>query len=243
MRFPAVRCFLPAQQPGRFAAIEYLPAYGDILGDPTFFPESASEAAPVVARALLHSFVRNCNKSESNSLAPWSLMTEEPALAAAVGAELKKMGVVKALHFISVASDRDVKLAEDSFTKEPYGRGLRLSKLVTFGEEAEFLGLPTPRRAPAHPFQYACDYVLLKKKASPPRQSVETVEEYDAEEVQAAMVGLKATSTPDVKTKADTGDVDAALDYAIRCVDPTIRHTPFSHAVVDQGSTSNTMLK
>jgi hypothetical protein len=223
-------------QPGsRYAHLERLPL--DRPGDLSFFPESENEAALEIARALLHSFVDNMglNKMQQNPpspFAPWTLMTEEPSLAAAVGAELKKMGVTKELHTVSVSSKADIRIAEESFIK--FYRDFATNPTVPPPQAIMFrTQIPplTQQELPGDDFKYACDYYQLRQNMRPPRKNIDKTGAFDLAAVQSVMADLTAISTPDVKTKADAGDMDAALDYALRYVHVLARRTSSSHVI------------
>ncbi|PPQ92421.1 hypothetical protein CVT25_008642 [Psilocybe cyanescens] len=93
-----------------------------------FFPETAKEAAPTVAKGILHAFVNNmgCNDKKlyphTEAYAPWKLFTEEKSLAVAVGKELKRMGVrPDDLCTIGVSSRAVVQTARKDFSGFFYG--------------------------------------------------------------------------------------------------------------------------
>ena len=70
-----------------------------------FFPDTPEEAAPEVAKALMHAFVNRFGGQASQAIAPWNLMTEDKNLAATVGDEFKKLGVgYEALHKAGVST-------------------------------------------------------------------------------------------------------------------------------------------
>ena len=86
------------QPQSQFIHIERLP-----IGLPVnqsgieYFPESGKEAAPEVAKALLHAFVNKLGQSViPNALpafSPWKLTTADKDLASAVSDEFKRIGV------------------------------------------------------------------------------------------------------------------------------------------------------
>jgi hypothetical protein len=86
------------QPQSQFIHIERLP-----IGLPSnqsgieYFPESGKEAAPEVAKALLHAFVNKLGQSAipdpPPAFSPWKLTTEDKDLASAVSDELKRIGV------------------------------------------------------------------------------------------------------------------------------------------------------
>ena len=62
-----------------------------------YFPESGKEAAPEVAKALLHAFVNKLGQfaipNAPPAFVPWKLTTADKDLASAVSDELKRIGV------------------------------------------------------------------------------------------------------------------------------------------------------
>ena len=86
------------QPQSQFIHIERLP-----IGLPTnqsgieYLPESGKEAAPEVAKALLHAFVNKLGQSAipnaPPAFSPWKLMTVDKDLASAVSDEFKRIGV------------------------------------------------------------------------------------------------------------------------------------------------------
>ncbi|KAH9485657.1 hypothetical protein JR316_0002567 [Psilocybe cubensis] len=89
-----------------------------------FFPETAKDSAPVLAKGILHAFVNNISKNDmhpntSEPYAPWKLSTNDRSLATAVGNELKRLGVLpEALCNIVFCGDTHIRLAQEAFDRD-----------------------------------------------------------------------------------------------------------------------------
>ncbi|KAH6902668.1 hypothetical protein BKA70DRAFT_642140 [Coprinopsis sp. MPI-PUGE-AT-0042] len=81
-------------------------------------PESAKEAAPTVVKGLLHAFVNKlASRTKTRGLgAPWWFTTEDTFLAAAIGHELRRVGVhPDALCNIGIANRPTISNAQEAF--------------------------------------------------------------------------------------------------------------------------------
>lgn len=206
-----------------------------------YFPESAEQAAPELARTLLYAFVHGFTgqakamgeRKGIPAFAPWSLTTQFRDLAAAVGTELQRLGVqAKSLWKIGISSPKVVRDCQTSFVD--------MFSMMTQSMNIHFHATPLSIRfladdAPSSTF-YNDDhrtelrYANAMMNAKPPgRAQVEggtaRIGEH-MQEIQNAMALLRAKPAQRVKAEADAGDPIAAVDYGLRysqfsCIDPT----------------------
>lgn len=201
-------------------------------GGIAFFPESSKDAAPEIARALLHAFVTNLGLNEMMGnmapapYGPWKLTTEEHELATVVGNELKNLGV------------RTPELCNIGITKPAIIR----STQVNFGDFYKSLISSVGYEGPAAMSLVTPDPIVFSKfKVEPPRMPSLNVppsmtyiqelsnarpraaDEPDAafsagtiEAIQRLEEALKQKPEAVVKRLADDGNADAALDYGLR---------------------------
>lgn len=223
---PPSHIMLLCQPESSYLHMERLP-YG--LGTRTsgieFFPETAEQAAPVVVQAILQSFIKNLDAHTMGhdpnarpATAPWKLMTEEPALARAVGEEMRRLGVRGAeLLSVSVSSKKIVDGAQEAF--EGLFRMICPSEMVRTPHGIVF-SAHKPRAYPPkdddEPASAVLNYMQTRMNAKPPL----TAEPPPATEMIAKWGEvnefLEKNSASAVKTKADAGDPEASLDYALR---------------------------
>jgi len=201
-----------------------------------FFPESAKDAAPVVANALLHAFVNNLGLNEiqgSNApppFAPWRLTTEEKALADAVGEEFRRLGVhPDKLCKIGLSTNSVNKTMQDHFD------GFFQSLLKVIGIEDWVSALITPPtsitfqnfvfspwragEADDDDINLLCLNYVTELEKSRPRKAGET-------DTSSRIPGLISSirqmviqkPAMAVKADADIGNPEAAFDYGIRYV-------------------------
>ncbi|KDR76932.1 hypothetical protein GALMADRAFT_138969 [Galerina marginata CBS 339.88] len=229
------------QPQSQFIHMERLPVgIGGRTSGITFFPESGKEAAPEVAKALLHAFVDNLGQNQmmgSNAppvFAPWKLTTEDKDLAAAVGEEFKRLGVrAKELHKISVSSKSVNKIMDTAFRK----------LFATLKQAVGFTGIagdvimkpdsicfhnfkltPAPKKPSLldheeGPFDLALNYLQQLMNSRPPNASdidTKTLLTAQGQELPILMKKVEDKPAAIVKAEADGGDPDAALDYGLR---------------------------
>ncbi|KAJ7180705.1 hypothetical protein C8R46DRAFT_1070334 [Mycena filopes] len=204
------------------------------LGIPTdsttilFFPENGAEAAPEVAKALIHSFLDGfgAHKFERKPpplYAPWTLSTDDSELALAVGTEFKRMGVKEELCKIGVTKAH-VKTANEVFNRiwasMTLGFGA-LQKALIPPEGINFSVLkPAPWGEPEglEPFEQAMKYAQISGQVGLESRKLSNsqITHRMPGQIEAASSLLESKSTKQVQMEADTGDDAAALDYAVR---------------------------
>jgi hypothetical protein len=117
-----------------------------------FFPESGTEAAPEVSKALLHAFVDGfgTHRFEPNPpppFSPWKFTTEDPDLAKGVREEFKKIGVRDQLCNIKVVKGKALEIAHTAF--DGFWQGLK-AQIGVMGIVAA--ALTTPNSITFHDF-------------------------------------------------------------------------------------------
>jgi hypothetical protein len=197
-----------------------------------FFPETGFEAAPEVAKALIHSFVDNfgLKKFELNpppALAPWTLTTEDPQLAMAVGEELKKMGVRAELCKIHVVKGKALTTAQLAF--DGFWKSLKTQIGIT-GLPGDVLTTPDSIGfANYRPATWVGDVndddtqkaLAYAQRLSTTRPISVEIDPRDAgagmvKEMQIVLELIDTKSTDQVRGEADAGNAEAAIDYALR---------------------------
>jgi hypothetical protein len=196
-----------------------------------FFPESGAEAAPEVAKALIHAFldgfgIHQFDPKPPAPYAPWSLSTEDRELAAEVEKEFRRLGVIEELCHIK-ATKAHVKTADKAFTQfwltmiqglslptplmqamvPPEGINFSVFKPRPWGEEE------TPDEM-ERALKYAQMFHRVDVKAR--RLPNSQVSAQMLEKTQAAMEFLESKSSEEAQREADAGSDAAALDYAVR---------------------------
>ena len=219
----------------RYFHLERVPlGVGQDDGAISFFPESSKDAAPVVARALMFAFVNNMGnnrfmgRNAPPPYGPWNFTTEDRELAAAVGDELKRIGVrAPELCNVGVAKPDVIKIMQQHFN-EIY-KGLIASAGYT---DIAAAALDTPDAIIFSNFQIAnppeidsesqpkeLQYVLQLTNSRPG-----TAGEVDAKAIGTKTMKEMARLEETLKTKpeaivrreADNGSADASLDYGLR---------------------------
>ncbi|KAF4612873.1 hypothetical protein D9613_011189 [Agrocybe pediades] len=112
------------QPHSRFTHMERLPlGLSSDESGMAFFPDTAQQAAPMIAKSILYAFVNNLGMNKMpipnppSPTAPWKLTTEDKELAVAVGAELKRIGVkAKELLEVGITNRSAVAVAQESFS-------------------------------------------------------------------------------------------------------------------------------
>jgi hypothetical protein len=199
-----------------------------------YFPETGAEAAPEIAKALIRSFAHNfgLQKFEPNpppAFAPWKFTTEDPQLAIAVADEFKKIGVRDELCKVHVVKGKplvDAQKAFDGFWKSLKTQigltGLAGNAVVT----PDSIGFHNYRPAAwvehvnDDDTQKACAYAQRLSSTRPisveidPRDAGEKM----MNELRIVLELINTKSAVEVRAQADAGNAEAAIDYALRCV-------------------------
>ncbi|TRM68687.1 hypothetical protein BD626DRAFT_482474 [Schizophyllum amplum] len=210
-----------------------LPAHRDGMD---FFPDTPADAAPTVARALVHSFTTNAALS---AVRPMRLMTPDTGLAKEVGNELKRIGVkAKELQSISkstpaaiVAADELFEVAWKRMMREAGFQGLFAQVLGT----PEYINMSNLKLREPEPamnetpsamvmtamqrrFLEALEYTKIWYEARPPTHRID----YSSMETMKRKANyvcedyLPENPAEDMKEAADEGIASAAFDYALR---------------------------
>ena len=207
-----------------------------------FFPESAKEAAPQVAKAILYAFVQRLGQKQmmtfsgsmtsTDQLAPWRLTTEDKALATAVGAEFKRLGVCPdALCRIGVSTTSMNKIMQDKFHN--LFRGLmkmvgikdHISPFISTPMSIVFQKLhprahPKPSEGEDGKLELALNYAqeLCRSRPLKSNEEVGAASLGIVEEIKAVQKMITERPVNLVKAEADAGDPESAFDYGLRCV-------------------------
>jgi hypothetical protein len=226
------------QDTSEFSHMERLP-----IGLPTcssgieFFPDTPEEAAPEVAKALMQAFVNCFGDQASQAIAPWNLTTEDKNLAVAVGDEFKKLGVgYEALHKVGVSTkdvnDRTQEVFSRLFTalKKAVGYVDNIAFFISTPSSIIFSPLPdeSPRGDQEGDFELALKYVQELQRCRPPTENNDILDPKEhVEKLTREMDDIQQVirEKPEhvVKSEADNGNPDSALDYGLRFV--SIAHT------------------
>ncbi|KAG6915691.1 hypothetical protein DXG01_010419 [Tephrocybe rancida] len=196
-----------------------------------YFPESGTAAAPVVCRALIHSFLESLGaktpaKNAPAPYAPYKLTTEERSLAKAVEKEFKRMGVRDELCEIETISGRPLITAQNAFNK--IWRSFVQMKGLT-GIAASLMKAPEPigfatLRLSRWPKDLETrDPVELNRAMYYTRQ-LSALQPVDNDtppmDIKQAISGvmdlLSRKSLAVVRAEADAGSAMSAIDYALR---------------------------
>ncbi|KAF7321868.1 MYND-type domain-containing protein [Mycena kentingensis (nom. inval.)] len=180
------------QPDSSFTHIEHIPA-GSQPGSPEsfdFFPESADEAAPELARAIMRAFTngfahKGQPKTPKNLLrAPWALTTEDLNLAQAVGKAFARVGV-PALSNIAVSS-----------------KAVTSAALSTFLELFAMLS----GKAPSSVFQFPASIAFDYQPSEPPSDSSSDSEDGELGGLNRVLEYARFMDScqPNTKLKVDT---------------------------------------
>lgn len=235
-----------------------------------WFPETSAEAAPEVAKSLLHCFIQgwlktpeNLEKGDGPYFAPWSLSTDENGLAVAVRKEFKRLKVMESVCANIEVSPSTMPWADSAFADFLDGvkRGLGIppmqSRLLTYGEALTFdyrveefpevmrLAVMIPgEMGPKLAYAQQLSYCTPDSHISPvPKQG----------DIPKALALFERKSFASVKAEVDQGDLpDSILDYALRYLSPNLqtvicsRSSGYCSVLVDQeteNSLDNTLSK
>ncbi|SJL00036.1 uncharacterized protein ARMOST_03348 [Armillaria ostoyae] len=227
-------------QPGStFAHFEFLP--NDRAKGMTFFPETAKEAAPETAKALIHAFLSGFSDSPGRAMspmAPWKLTTDDPDLQAAIEQEFRNLGIRNELVSIGATSPSREKVIMQSFLVtfdrikhtfcDPESRSSTIIPPFSIGYKA----LNPPPLIPASVLRLVDQdntmleqgkimaYAQLSIGCRPHDASKSLDSSAVHEEIMTKVASVedlfKSQPMNAVKTKANAGDADAALDYGLR---------------------------
>ncbi|KAK0469913.1 uncharacterized protein EV420DRAFT_1258778 [Desarmillaria tabescens] len=205
---------------------EKLPLDGEKLM--AFFPETGRDAAPEIAKALLRAFSTSFAIAGKPPLAPWKLTTDDVDLVSAVAEEFKKLGVLKVLWKIPVSplNMRMAYVAFDDFFKS-LKRQLGLNRMdsVAF-QTPQSVGFHnfTPPPAVLDPGDTIIDKTIAYAQKRINCRPQDMSESYDSSAMhetimkEARIIHDQLRSKPEnvLKSEADSGNAEAALDYGLR---------------------------
>ncbi|ESK95284.1 hypothetical protein Moror_3957 [Moniliophthora roreri MCA 2997] len=190
-----------------------------------FFPEIASEAAPEVAKGLIHVFTKHLGGSEFSPFGPsGTLSTDDQTLARAVGTELRELGVSQ----IKVDTKPLVAFAqrhfEDTFQdlKKRWGATGQVAQLMFTPESIGFQNFRSwdlqTREPEADEFdesvQLLTDYMRALYNACPALAIKDLKFDPNQEAMRLRrLFGSKHTSV--VEEEADAGIAGSQLDFAL----------------------------
>jgi hypothetical protein len=206
-----------------------------------FFPESGTEAAPEVSKALLHAFVdgfgtHRFGPNPSPPFSPWEFTTEDPDLAKAVGEEFKKIGVRDQLCNIKVVKGKALEIAHAAF--DGFWKGLKVQIGITGIIAAALI---TPSSIMFHNFHLktttthlgddsdnedsiktmkAVGYVQQLSSSHPISVKMDPYDQGQnmMKEVQTVIELFKTKSLEVVRKEADEGNTKSAIDYALQFI-------------------------
>ncbi|KAF4613131.1 hypothetical protein D9613_011188 [Agrocybe pediades] len=231
----------------RYTHMQRLP-----LGTPSdqpglaFFPDTAEEAAPVLAKAILHALMNNMGQEPSaesrptSISTPWKFTTADRTLAAAVSREFQRLGLsAERLWVVRVSKPSTILVAQDCFTiaykghlasigfPDAFTSIIRTPDSVIF--ENFTVASPEPdqlesfmrqmRNEEQNQAQLLLDYFMQRQNALPSDGNErDTRAQLDNDEsgIDAIKKLYEEKSTTVIRAEADLGDAKAALDYAIR---------------------------
>ncbi|KDR84456.1 hypothetical protein GALMADRAFT_87436 [Galerina marginata CBS 339.88] len=216
--------------------IEWLPVTSPSESGITFFPESPEEAAPEIAKALLHAFAHSFseyNLGRPNALlliAPWRLTTEDKGLALAVGDEFKRLGVCPPeLCRIGVSTKSLNKKVQDRFDsyfhdiKKATGIPEKVCSLVSTPKSIVFheqrpctTSDIDAEESQTNERAISLTYISVIERCRPEMDAVRGFEERLCKWAEGLDKILTEKPTDIVKEAADAGDAEAAYDYGLR---------------------------
>ncbi|KAJ7143767.1 hypothetical protein C8R44DRAFT_864801 [Mycena epipterygia] len=188
-----------------------------------FFPDTAKEAAPEIAKGLIHAFVTGMgiSKFERNpppAYAPWAFTTDDRNLAKEVGAELKRLGV-KAPELCEVKFVP--KLTNDAHTAfsevfRTMKMALRNGAIFTApsGISFTYFKLAPWVERKTDEDEAAIAYCERLSRARPLFKDIDTGN--FMKEIEVAMEVLRRRRSATVLSEADGGDPQAAIEYSLR---------------------------
>ncbi|KAJ7471808.1 hypothetical protein FB451DRAFT_308275 [Mycena latifolia] len=193
----------------------------------TFFPDTAKEAAPEIANALIHAFVNGLGvgKIERNPpapYAPWSFTTDDRNLAKEVSMELKRLGVqapeVCDVKFVpKVTKQADLAFAQ-FFESIKAASGLEHMARATLtapqGISFSYFKLAPWVEKKSDELEAALAYFRRLSGCRP--TSVDPDMREFQKEILATMEMLQQRNSATVLSEADAGNPQAALEYSLR---------------------------
>ncbi|KAJ6602526.1 hypothetical protein DFH09DRAFT_1019685 [Mycena vulgaris] len=205
------------QPESSFIHTQVVPVGGPLHLGFAFFPDTAKEAAPEIAKALIHAFVTGmgAGKFEKNPplpYAPWSFTTDDRGLATEVGVELKRLGV-KAPELCNVKFLGGKITAQ---AKKTFAEMFRSMTALTAPDSISFSYFKlTPW---VEQKSGETDAALAYTQRLNSARLLFTDQDMDdlMKEVQVALKVLKRRHSAEVLTRADAGDPQAALEYSLR---------------------------
>ncbi|KAJ7076013.1 hypothetical protein B0H15DRAFT_608102 [Mycena belliarum] len=187
-----------------------------------FFPDTPKEAAGEVAKALIHAFMTSLGTGNEKPYAPWSFTTDDRGLAKEVGAELKRLGVkapeVCDVKYVPKHTDAAHGRFCEMFKAMKSGMGLQPLVAAAFvapsGISFSSFKLAQWVQPKSDPSEAALAYSQQLSSARP--LSGERDMNELMQEVQVTMEVLKRRPSAVVRSEADAGNPQAALEYALR---------------------------
>ncbi|KAJ6518845.1 hypothetical protein C8R45DRAFT_808849 [Mycena sanguinolenta] len=198
-----------------------------------FFPESGAEAAPEVAKALIHTFPDSFGQHRSGRNppvphvpGPLTLSTEDRELAIEVSKEFKRLGVREELCNIR-ATKTHKKIADKAFLDlwsiliKKMGLPPLLMRTMAPPDGIDFSVMrskPWGEKESTDEMEQALKYAQEVQRVGieARRMSDSQISAGIMEQVQTAMDFLKSNPTEEAEKKANDGNDASALDYAIR---------------------------
>ncbi|KAK7031181.1 hypothetical protein VNI00_013597 [Paramarasmius palmivorus] len=193
-----------------------------------FFPEIASEAAPEVAKALIHAFKQHLGGTDVFPFGPsGSLSTDDRSLAQAVGAELRKLGIgqersrIEYKYLISFAQGHFEATFKD--LKKQFGATEKVTQLLDTPESIGFHNFRScnlkARRPEEDPFDESVQRLLEYMHSllnARPAISLSKLDHKLDEEMDKLRRLFHSKPTPMVEEEADRGVPESQLDFALR---------------------------
>jgi hypothetical protein len=216
--------------------------------DYSFFPESAEEAAEEIALALIRSFTMTLDLSDSKEeaeatarFAPWKLISSFENLAQAVSSQFKELGVGEELQCSISASDSSPSKSSQvervfnqyfNAIKLAMGMSKEVSQLVMAPDTIAFKndvdpewevreGMPVEERV----ITYVFAWLAVNPSASGNDSEAAQKEAFE-KKLAEVKKRIETKRLKVLKQEADEGDLDAAVDYAMRS-DKILRKASF----------------
>ncbi|KAF9480881.1 hypothetical protein BDN70DRAFT_992367 [Pholiota conissans] len=192
-----------------------------------FFPECSREAAPEVARAIMHTFLSNMGRRGPPPSAPWKLITPDKALRSAVNEEFRRIGIHSSLEIVE-PSPAIRSIADDAFdtkfsilVNRNGITGWELTEMIIpesiiFSETTE--AAPPVIMGKKTEWDICTAYVRHIMEARPINQFSEsaTIISEMGKEIRLLQDRLVKFPEAVLRARADNGDHEAALDYGMR---------------------------
>ncbi|KAJ7645845.1 hypothetical protein B0H17DRAFT_1148281 [Mycena rosella] len=192
-----------------------------------FFPETAKAAASEIAKALIHAFVTGLGTGKYANApapyAPWAFTTDDRGLATAVGAELKRLGVAAPglcdVKFVPALRKQADAAFNNMFESMKAAIGLEGIGRLAFTAPTS-ISFSASKPAPwveqkSDLMEAALAYSQRLLSARPSLATAGDMGDL-AKETQVTMEVLKQRDSATVRSRADAGDPQAALEYSLR---------------------------